>query len=395
MREPLESHNQSDGRRDHRHDGVNRKMDLKRLLVEMAERDASDLHITVGDRPKLRIDGNIEDSYVDEKLDAQQTQLLAYSFLTEMQKKTFEVEGELDISFSVESLARFRANIFRQKGSVSVAIRRIPFEVLKLRELGLPGSVEQMLEHQSGLLLVTGPTGMGKSTSLAAMVDKLNTERKGHIVTVEDPIEYIHHHKNCIVNQREVGSDTKSFANALKYVLRQDPDIILIGEMRDLETIESTLIVAETGHLAFGTLHTNNSVQTINRIVDVFPPHQQPQVRSQLSFVLQGVISQLLLPRKSGRGRVLATEILVATTAIRSMIRDDKVHQIYSLIQAGSRYGMRTMNQSLYELYVGDEVTLEEAQRCSPDPAELERMVRSSVHEMSDSMPQNAGRGKK
>jgi twitching motility protein PilT len=361
-------------------------IDLKKLLQEMVDRDASDLHITVGERPKLRVDGRIVDSQEEEVLDSHQTQLLAYSFLTENQKKTFEVEGELDLSFSVSKLARFRANIFRQRGSVAVAIRKIPFEIFKLNELGLPPSVELMVEHSSGLILVTGATGMGKSTTLAAMIDKINVERQAHIITIEDPIEYIHKHKRCIVNQREVGSDTTSFQTALKYVLRQDPDIILIGELRDLETIEATLIVAETGHLAFGTLHTNNSVQTINRIIDVFPSHQQPQVRSQLSFVLQGVITQVLLPKKSGKGRVLATEILTVTTAVRSMIRDNKVHQIYSLIQAGSRYGMRTMNQSLYELYLRDQVHLEDALRISPDPDELQRMIRSSIAGMKESV---------
>ena len=368
-------------------------IDLKSLLQEMVAREASDLHITVGERPKLRIDGKIDNSAVEEKLDSRQTQQLAYSFLTEAQKKTFENEGELDLSFSVSDLARFRANIFRQRGSVAVVIRRIPFEVLKLHELGLPLSAAALTEQPSGLILVTGPTGMGKSTTLAAMIDKINTERQAHIVTLEDPIEYVHRHKRCIVNQREIGTDTQSFGRALKYVLRQDPDIILIGEMRDLETIEASLIVAETGHLVFGTLHTNNSVQTINRIIDVFPSHQQSQVRSQLSFVLQGVISQILVPKKSGKGRVLASEILVVTTAVRSMIRDDKVHQIYSLIQAGSRYGMRTMNQSLYELYMKDEILLDEAMKISPDSDELERMIRSSFTEGRKMEYDKAGRG--
>jgi twitching motility protein PilT len=354
-------------------------IDLKKLLQEMVDKDASDLHITVGEKPKLRIDGRIIDSSAEETLSSQQTQLLAYSFLTETQKKDFEVDGELDLSFSVSNLARFRANIFKQRGSVAVVIRRIPFEIYNLEELGLPIAVSQMAERSSGLILVTGPTGMGKSTTLAAMIDKINNERRGHVVTIEDPIEYIHKHKQCIVNQREVGADTKSFGKALKYVLRQDPDIILIGELRDLETIEATMTVAETGHLALGTLHTNNSVQTVNRIIDVFPSHQQPQIRSQLSFVLQGVISQVLIPKKSGKGRALATEILVVTTAVRSLIRDDKIHQVYSLIQAGQRYGMRTMNQSLYELYVKNEISVEEAVLHSPEPAELERMIKSAV----------------
>jgi len=367
-------------------------IDLRDLLDEMVEREASDLHITVGERPKLRVDGKIVDGRAGEIMDGQQTQLLAYSFLSEKQKKQFEIDGELDLSFSVSNLARFRANIFRQRGSVAVVIRRIPFEVFKLQDLGLPRSVENLTEHPSGLILVTGATGMGKSTTIAAMLDKINNERQGHIITIEDPIEYIHRHKRCIVNQREVGSDTKSFGSALKYILRQDPDIILIGEMRDLETIESTLIVAETGHLAFGTLHTNSSVQTINRIIDVFPSHAQPQVRSQLSFVLQGVISQVLIPRKSGQGRVLASEILVVTTAVRSLIRDDKVHQIYSLIQAGHRYSMRTMNQSLYELYTRDAITLDDAMRSSMDPDELDRMIRASMAEIRGQAMEEAER---
>jgi twitching motility protein PilT len=368
-------------------------IDLKDLLQEMVEKGASDVHITVGDRPKLRVDGRIVDSRVEEKLNAQQTQLLAYSFLTENQKKVFELEGELDLSFSVAGMARFRSNIFKQKGCVAVAIRRIPFEILGIKELGLPNSVDQMTEYPNGLILVTGPTGCGKSTTLAAMIDKINKERQGHIVTVEDPIEYVHRHKRCIVNQREVGSDTSSFATALKYILRQDPDIILIGEMRDLETIEAALTVAETGHLAFGTLHTNSAGQTINRIIDVFPSYKQSQVRSQLAMVLQGVVSQALLPMKSGRGRVLAAEVLTVTTAIRALIRDDKVHQIYSLIQAGQRYGMRTMNQSLYELYTRDKIDMEEAMRISPDPDELERMIRSTVPDGQNAKMVGVGRG--
>lgn len=348
---------------------------LRALLEEMIERRASDLHLTAGERPKLRVDGSLTGCRHEAVLNPKETEALAYSVLTEQQKKRFEQEAELDLSFAVQNLSRFRGNVFRQRGTVAMVIRQIPFEILGFQELNLPPVVAEFAERPRGLVLVTGPTGSGKSTTLAAIVDKINRSRKGHIVTVEDPIEFVHSHKGCIVNQREVGSDTESFARALKHVLRQDPDFILIGEMRDLETIQAALTIAETGHLALATLHTNSAAESINRIIDVFPAHQQEQVRAQLAFVLEGVISQVLVPRASGRGRVVAVEVMVATQAIRSMIRDDKVHQIYSAMQAGKKHGMQTLNDALYSLYVRDEVKLQDVLGISSDPKELRRMV--------------------
>jgi twitching motility protein PilT len=345
----------------------------------MIERDASDLHITAGERPKLRIDGDIQNSNVDYVLTPKDTLTLAYSILTESQKKRFETEDELDFSFGIQNLARFRGNCFKQRGCVSLVIRQIPFNIRTFEELGLAGVVAKMAEKPRGLVLVTGPTGSGKSTTLAAMLDKINRERRGHIITVEDPIEFIHRHQNCIVNQREVGSDTKSFANALKYALREDPDVILIGEMRDLETIQAALTIAETGHLAFATLHTNSAAEAINRIIDVFPSHQQSQVRAQLAFVLEGIVTQTLLPRAKGRGRVMAAEILVVTAAIRALIREDKIHQIYSLMQSGKKFGMQTLNDALYQLYMSREVTADECLRVSGDPNEFLRMIGQPV----------------
>ena len=350
-------------------------VNLRALLEEMIERDASDLHVTAGERPKLRVDGDIMNSNVDIVLSPKETLQLAYSVLTENQKKRFEMEDELDFSFGIQNLARFRGNCFKQRGCVSMAIRQIPFSIRTFQDLGLPIVVGRMAEKPRGLVLVTGPTGSGKSTTLAAMIDKVNRERKGHIITVEDPIEFIHRHQSCIVNQREVGSDTHSFANALKYALREDPDVILVGEMRDLETIGAALTIAETGHLVFATLHTNSAAEAINRIIDVFPSHQQSQVRAQLAFVLEGIITQTLLPRARGRGRVMAAEILVITPAIRALIRDDKVHQIYSLMQSGKKFGMQTLNDALYQLYVAREVAEEECLRVSSDPNEFLRMI--------------------
>lgn len=348
---------------------------LRALLEEMIERNASDLHITAGERAKVRIDGGITSCALETVLTPKDTLQLAYSVLTEAQKKRFEMEDELDFSFGIQNLARFRGNVFKQRGCVSMVIRQIPFQIKTFEELGLPAVVARMAEKPRGLVLVTGPTGSGKSTTLAAMIDKINRERKGHIITVEDPIEFIHRHQGCIVNQREVGTDTKSFSNALKYALREDPDVILIGEMRDLETIQAALTIAETGHLAFATLHTNSAAESINRIIDVFPSHQQSQVRAQLAFVLEGIITQTLLPRARGYGRAMAAEVLVVTPAIRALIRDDKVHQIYSLMQSGKKFGMQTLNDALYALYVSREVTLEEALRVSGDPNELLRMT--------------------
>ena len=352
---------------------------LRALLEEMIERDASDLHITAGERPKLRVDGDITSSKVPAVLTPKDTLQLCYSILTEQQKKRFETEEELDFSFGIQNLARFRGNAFRQRGCVSLVIRQIPFQVKTFEQLQLPPIVAKLAEKPRGLVLVTGPTGSGKSTTLAAMVDKINRERKGHIITVEDPIEFIHRHQQCIVNQREVGTVTKSFASALKYALREDPDVVLIGEMRDLETIQAGLTIAETGHLALATLHTNSAAETINRIIDVFPAHQQSQVRAQLAFVLEGVITQTLLPRIKGRGRVMACEILVSTPAIRALIRDDKVHQIQGSMQAGKKHGMQTLNDSLYQLYMGREVALEECLRVSSEPNDFLRMVGEPV----------------
>ena len=350
-------------------------VNLRALLEEMIERDASDLHITAGDKPKLRIDGDITDANVDVVLNPKDTLQLAYSILTENQKKRFETEDELDFSFGIQNLARFRGNCFKQRGCVSLVIRQIPFNIRTFEELGLPNAVAKMAERPRGLVLVTGPTGSGKSTTLAALIDKINRERRGHIITVEDPIEFIHRHQSCIVNQREVGTYTKSFATALKYSLREDPDVLLVGEMRDLETMQAALTIAETGHLCFATLHTNSAAEAINRMIDVFPSHQQGQVRAQLAFVLEGIVTQTLLPRAKGRGRAMAAEILVVTPAIRALIRDNKIHQINSSMQAGKKFGMQTLNDSLYNLYMSREVVLDECLRVSGDQNEFLRMI--------------------
>src|SRR5450830_497635 len=354
--------------------GVN----LRALLEEMVSRNASDLHIVAGERPKLRVDGDITNSSAEHELAPKDTLQLAYSVLTETQKKRFELEDELDFSFGIQGLARFRGNVFKQRGCVSMVIRQIPFMIKTFDQLGLPGSIAKMAEKPRGLVLVTGPTGSGKSTTLAAMIDKINKEWKGHIITVEDPIEFIHRHQSCIVNQREVGTDTKSFANALKYALREDPDVVLIGEMRDLETIQAGLTIAETGHLAFATLHTNSAAEAINRIIDVFPAHQQSQVRAQLAFVLEGIVTQILLPRRKGTGRAMAAEILVVTPAVRALIRDDKIHQIYSTMQSGKKFGMQTMNDALYGLYMNREVALDDCLRATHDSTEFLRMIGQS-----------------
>jgi twitching motility protein PilT len=345
----------------------------------MIQKGASDLHVTVGDRPKLRIDGDLENASPTTVLAPKDTLQLAYSILTEAQKKRFETEDELDFSFGVQNLSRFRGNVYKQRGCVAMAIRQIPYEITSIEKLGLPSILNKLAERPRGLVLVTGPTGSGKSTTLAAMVDKVNNERRGHIITIEDPIEFIHRHSNCMVNQREVGADTQGFSAALKYALRQDPDVILIGEMRDLETIGAALTIAETGHLVLATLHTNSAAESINRIIDAFPSHQQGQVRAQLAFVLEGVITQTLLPRSKGRGRVAAAEVMICTQAIRAVIRDDKIHQIYSLMQAGKKHGMQTLNDSLASLYMRNEVTLEEVLKRSSDPNELLRAVGEPV----------------
>ena len=350
-------------------------LNLRALLEEMIQKDASDLHITAAERPKLRVDGDIVDSSVPDVLTPKDTLQLAYSVLTENQKKRFENDDELDFSFGIQNLARFRGNVFKQRGCVAMVIRMIPFNVRTFQELSLPPVIAKLAERPRGLILVTGPTGSGKSTTLAAIIDKVNKERKGHIITVEDPIEFIHRHQSCIVNQREIGTDTKTFAAALKYALREDPDVILVGEMRDLETVAAALTIAETGHLVLATLHTNSAAESINRIIDVFPSNQQSQVRAQLAFVLEGVITQTLLPKVKGRGRCMAAEIMVATPAIRALIRDDKIHQIYSAMQSGKKFGMQTMNDALFQLYTSREVSQEECERVSHDPKEFLRMI--------------------
>lgn len=361
---------------------------LHQLLKVTIEKGASDLHITAGIPPQLRVNGSLVPLDLP-PLKPAETKQLVYSVLTDAQKHKFEENWELDLSFGVEGLSRFRANVFLQRGAVAAAFRTIPNRILSFEELGLPPVVAELANKPRGLVLVTGPTGSGKSTTLASLIDKINNERHVHVVTIEDPIEFVHQHKKAVINQRELDADTKSFRNALKYILRQDPDVVLIGEMRDLETIESALVIAETGHLAFATLHTNSCVQTINRIVDVFPAHQQPQVRAQLSFVLEGVLSQQLLPRADGKGRVLALEIMIPNAAIRNLIREDKIHQIYSQMQVGqAKFGMQTMNQSLASLYQRRLITLEEALSRSSDPEELRNMLASGAAQRPMMRPQ-------
>lgn len=344
----------------------------------MIEKNASDLHISTGSPPRIRIDGKLV-ALDEPPLMPADTKALCYSVLMDSQKHKFEETNELDLSFGIKGLSRFRANMFMQRGAVAGAFRTIPFNIKPLRELGLPDIVTELARKPRGLILVTGPTGCGKSTTLAAIIDKINNERSEHIITIEDPIEYLHSHKKCLINQREVTSDTESFKSALKYILRQDPDVVLIGEMRDLETIMAALTVSETGHLTFATLHTNSAVQTINRIIDVFPPHQQEQVRVQLSFVLEAIISQQLLPKKAG-GRVLAVEVMIPNAAIRNLIREDKIHQIYAMMQTGqTKFGMQTMNQALFELYNNGTITYDDALSKSSVPDELLTMIQRSA----------------
>lgn len=349
-------------------------INLRDLLQEMIEAGASDLHLTAGLPPMIRVDGDVRQTN-HEPLSPEQVQGLAYSVLNEEQQKRFETQKELDFSFGVKGMSRFRGNAYLQRGCVGLAIRQIPYEIKTFRELGLPTVMEKLATKHQGLILVTGPTGSGKSTTLAAIIDKVNTERAAHIVTIEDPVEYIHQHKKCIVNQREVKADTESFGSALKHVLRQDPDVILIGEMRDQETMAAALTIAETGHLTLATLHTNSTFESINRIVDAFPPTQQNQVRTQLAFVLEGVLAQQLIPRMRGRGRALVTEVMICTPAIRAVIRDDKVHQIYGIMQAGQKHGMQTMNQALFNAVVSKDISMEDALRRSNDPQELTQMM--------------------
>jgi len=348
---------------------------LHDFLKEMVDRGASDLHITAGVPPMIRVRGELMPLDYP-PLKTQDTRQLCYSILTEAQKHRFEENHELDLSFGVRGLSRFRANIYMQRGACAGAFRLIPYQIRTFQELGLPPVVIDLCSKPRGLILVTGPTGSGKSTTLAAMIDKINTDRREHIITIEDPIEFTHQHKSCIVNQREVNYDTMGFHAALRSVLRQDPDVVLIGEMRDLETVEAALTVSETGHLTFGTLHTNSCVQTINRVIDVFPAHQQPQVRAQLSFVLEGVLCQNLLPTMDGKGRALSLEIMVPNAAIRNLIREDKIHQMYSQIQVGqAKSGMQTMNQSLALLYQRRVISFDDAMARSPDSDELKQLL--------------------
>jgi twitching motility protein PilT len=352
---------------------------LSDLLKKMIEMGGSDLHITTNSAPRIRVHGKLRPLDMP-PLSAADTKGLAYSVLTDAQKHRLEENLELDFSFGIKNLARFRANVFHQRGAIGAVFRTIPWEIRTFEQLGLPGVVRGLCDKPRGLVLVTGPTGSGKSTTLAAMLDKINGEREEHILTIEDPIEFLHSHKRCLVNQREVHSDTHSFGNSLRAALREDPDVVLIGEMRDLETIESALRIAETGHLTFATLHTNSAISTINRIIDVFPAHQQPQVRAQLSMVLEGVLCQALLPRADGRGRVMVMEILIPNAAVRNLIREDKVHQIYSAMQSGAgQTGMQTFNQGLANSYFNKIVSLETALARSSNPDELQDMINRGV----------------
>jgi len=348
---------------------------LNALLKSMVEQGGSDLHITTNSPPLVRVDGVLKPLNLP-PLTPTETKQLCYSILTDNQKHRLEEDLEIDLSFGIKSLARFRANVFHQRGAVAGAFRQIPYEIRGFRELGLPPVIEKICEKPRGLVLVTGPTGSGKSTTLAAMLDKVNRERAEHIVTIEDPVEYLHSHKKCIVNQRELHADTHSFPNALRAALRQDPDVVLIGEMRDFETVETALRIAETGHLTFATLHTNSASQTINRIIDIFPAHQQSQIRVQLSFVIEGIICQSLLPRATGKGRALAMEILIPNAAIRNLIREDKIHQVYGMMQTGqAKYGMQTFNQSLASLYFKRAISLQTAMARSSYPDELQEII--------------------
>jgi len=352
---------------------------LPELLKTMVEKEGSDLHIATNTPPQIRVHGHLHRLDLPD-LGPADTKQLVYSVLTDAQKKRFEESLELDFSFGIRGLARFRCNVFNQRGAVGAVYRLIPEKIRSFQDLGLPPVLGTLSERPRGLVLVTGPTGSGKSTTLAAMLDKINTERHDHILTIEDPIEYIHPHKNCLVNQREVHSDTANFSNALRAALREDPDIVLIGEMRDLETVEAALKIAETGHLTFGTLHTNSAAQTINRIIDIFPANQQSQIRTQLSLVLEGIVCQALLPRADSKGRVVSLEIMVPTAAIRNLIRDDKIHQIYGAMQTGQeKLGMQTANQSLASLYMRKQITMDTAMAASSNRDELQDMINRGV----------------
>jgi twitching motility protein PilT len=352
---------------------------LAEMLQKALQTGASDLHLTISTPPQIRVDGTLRPLDLP-VLTPADTKRLAYSVMTDAQKHTFEERWELDFSFGIKDLCRFRANVFTQRGAVAAAFRVIPFEIRSFEALGLPPVVQKLCNKPRGLILVTGPTGCGKSTTLAAMIDKINRERHEHILTIEDPIEFLHSHKSCIVNQREVNNDTHSFTDALRVSMREDPDVVLIGEMRDLETVESALRIAETGHLTLATLHTNSAVATINRIIDIFPSNQQPQIRAQLSMVLEGVLCQTLMPRSNGTGRVMALEILIPTSAVRNLIREDKVHQIYSSMQTGQeKYEMQTFNQSLAQLVLAHQLTEEDALAKSSNVDELKELIRRGV----------------
>ena len=352
---------------------------LQQLLKTMVEYGGTDLHITVDSAPQVRIDGRMVPLKLP-PLDAAQTRWLCYGIMTDQQKHRLEEDLEVDFSFGLQGVSRFRANVFNQRGATAGAFRSIPEVIRSFDQLGLPPIVQTLCEKPRGLVLVTGVTGSGKSTSLAAMIDRINETEPMHILTVEDPVEYTHRHKRSLVNQREIHADTQSFKKALRAALRQDPDVVLVGELRDLETIEAALTIAETGHLTFGTLHTNSCVQTINRVIDVFPAHQQPQIRAQLSLVLEGVLCQSLIPKASGKGRSLALEVMVPNSAIRNLIRDDKIHQIYGTMQTGQlKFGMQTFNQSLSELVLKGEITQDMAFSYSSNPEELRELINRGV----------------
>jgi twitching motility protein PilT len=352
------------------------QISLSELLRSLSDLHGSDLHITTGSPPQVRVHGHLRPLENYRNLSSADTKQLAYSVLTDAQKHRFEENLELDFSFGVKGLSRFRANLFNQRGAVGAVFRAIPYEIKPFEDLGLPAVVKDLCNKPRGLILVTGPTGSGKSTTLAAMIDKINRERHEHILTIEDPIEFLHNHKSCLINQREVNSDTRGFAEALRTALRQDPDVVLIGEMRDLETIESALRIAETGHLTLATLHTNSAISTINRIIDVFPADQQSQIRAQLSLVLEGILCQALLPKAEGGGRVMALEVMIPNAAIRNLIREDKVHQIYSMMQTGQdKYGMQTFNQALATAYHKRQITLDTALQRSSNTDELTELI--------------------
>ncbi|NOY23980.1 MAG: type IV pilus twitching motility protein PilT [Acidobacteria bacterium] len=352
---------------------------LTQLLKTMVEQKGTDLHITTNSPPQIRINGKL----IPLKLSPftpSDTKKMIYSILNDSQKQRFEEQLELDFSFGIKNLARFRSNVFYQRGAVAGAFRLIPYEIRSFDALGVPKMIGDLCDLPRGLILVTGPTGSGKSTTLASMIDKVNTDRSEHIITIEDPVEYLHSHKKCIVNQREIHTDTKSFSRALRAALRQDPDVVLVGEMRDLETVETALTIAETGHLTFATLHTNSAVQTINRVIDIFPAHQQTQIRTQLSFVLEAVLCQSLLPTADGKSRCLAMEVLIPNSAVRNLIREDKIHQIYATMQTGQlKHGMMTFNQSLASLYFQGQITKDVAIARSSSKDELIDMMNRGV----------------